>query len=231
MTFIEEPQAGELPVLRALLADPVVYVDVGAGEYAECSNTWPFYKAGGHGLLVEPNSEFWHELEVNRPRDILLSVAAHSFTGQMPMYRAGTVTSVHSDWAESKHSFIAAAMPLAAMLARYPDIRDNCQLCSIDVEGAERDVLLGIDWAAFRPKVFIVEYIKYHPTEVGEDLSGQWRKIIESHGYRECCRSWLNIIYIREKDWAEWEAIRGTVQPPHQTVEESRRHYAERYGR
>ena len=231
----EESQAGESPVLRALLPnDPVVYVDVGVGDYADWNVTWPFYKAGGHGLLVEPREEMWPDYIKERPRDVLCTSLAHDRADVLPLRIAGEGSSVREDW-DIDHIFEGVrylrAEPLRDILARYSEIRDTCQLCSIDVEGAEREAILGIDWSTFRPEVVLVEYIFYNKDTVGRDISGSWRGLLVDDGkYREACRSWLNIIYIRSDLWDRWEAVRDTVELPHATLEETKQHIADKYG-
>ena len=230
----DESQAGESPVLRALLPnDPVVYVDVGAGEYLDWNVTWPFYAAGGHGLLIEPREDMWPDFIVHRPRDSICGHIAYDTDGYVQLRLAEGCTTTRADW-DIGHIFRGSrtvrAEPLSTILSRYPDIRDTCQLCAIDVEGAERNVILGIDWQTFHPEVIIVEYIRYAPATVGPDISGEWAPLLLANDrYRECCRSWLNIIYLRTDLWERWEAIRDTVQMPHKTLKETIRHNKRKY--
>ena len=229
-----ESQAGESPVLRALLPDdPVVYVDVGTGDYLDWNVTWPFYEAGGHGLLVEPRTEMVAEYLAHRPRDMVCCAGVSDKRGWRSFRLAGSASSLREDWQISHietGSQLIHCEPLRDILARYPDIRDGCQLCSIDVEGWERHALLGIDWDRFRPDVMIIEYIFYDPHAVGPDISGDWASIVTARDrYRECCRSHLNIIYLRSDLWGRWEAVRDNVPMPHQTLEETRKHIQERY--
>ncbi len=231
----EESQAGETPILRALLpTDPVVYVDVGAGEYAEGSDTWPFYKAGGHGLLIEPREELWEELIVNRPRDVLCTqVVLRDPQNCVELRLAGGATTVRKDW-NIDHILTGTKLvrseSLRDILSRYPHIRDDCHFCTIDVEGSERQVLLGADWETFRPEVLMIEYIRYERNRVGEDISAEWAGVISPYYYRECCRSWLNIIYLRRDLWHRWEATGGHVPLPHATLEETQQYMRDTYG-
>ena len=220
-----ESQAGESPVLRALLPDdPVVYVDVGTGDYLDWNVTWPFYEAGGHGLLVEPRDDTWADYIAHRSRDVVCGRLAHDRHDCLDLRLAGGGSSTRMDWnighIETGVQRVLTE-PLSSILARHARIRDACQLCSIDVEGCEREVLLGTDWRTFRPEVLIIEYRDYDPDKVGADISGRWAGLLTDNGlYRECCRSWLNIIYVRTDSWERWEAVRDNVPMPHQTLEE-----------
>ncbi len=230
----EESQAGESPILRALLPDdPVIYVDVGVGDYANWNVTWPFYKKGGHGLLVEPRSDVWPDYFRHRPRDVLSPFGAHYRRASGILRLAGNASSLREDWAIDglqTGTMKIRLEPLCIILADYPEIRDNCQLCSIDTEGHEQAVLQGIDWKTFRPDIFIIEYRRYDQHKLGEDMSSTWHNFVLNKGYHECCRSWLNIIYLREDLWPRWQAVRDSVPPPHQTLEQTQEYNAAKYG-
>lgn len=234
MQNIAEPQAGEWSVLRALLPDdPVSYVDIGAGEYAHCNNTWPFYALGGSGLLIEPVPELCEDLLRYRPRDTVCQRACWNDVRDLELRLAYGATTARADW-NIEHiqqgTLIVQAATIAHILNEYPQFK-ACDLCSIDVEGCERQVLEGFDWQSFMPRVIIIEYIRYEPETTGEDISSEWVDLLTTNGmYRECCRSWLNIIYIRGDSWHRWLDVKDHVQLPHQSVEESRAYYKERYG-
>ncbi len=197
---------GEDAILRKLLPDdPVVYVDVGAAEPVQCSNTWQFYQAGGRGLLIEPLPEWWGPLLRHRPLDRLWPTAASDRQGgsRLRMCQAGS--SLDPEWRIKELGTTAIeTMRLKDILQVFPEIRDSCQFCDVDVEGHEREVLSGIDWGTFRPNVYCVEYPLYHPDHQGESTEDKWAHILLDNGYREVTRTPGNIIYVEEKleDWA-----------------------------
>ncbi len=193
-------------ILRELLPhDPVVYVDVGANAPEQASNTKQFYDAGGFGLLIEPLPKYWHSLLRHRPHDKLSPVAIsdHCGVGKLRLSKEGdgSASSLREDWNIQETGCIPVEMAtLASVLADYPDIRNCCQLCDIDVEGLEGEVLAGIDWSTFRPDVFCIEYIKFHPEHAGPDISGEWLAILLEHGYQEYIRTSAgNIIFTRKE--------------------------------
>ncbi len=196
-------QCEEDTILEALFPQPEigVYVDIGAGEPSQCSNTWALYQRGWRGLLIEPLPEFVFQLIRWRPGDIVWPVAASNRTGIVPFYVDNSVSSALVGWSDT-----APAKPLAAEcmdiaeILNMPDFhrfRDTCSLCSIDVEGYEPQVLSSIPWDTFRPKVFCVEYRKYDSTSMGADLSDQWEPILLEHGYVLHATTVLNKIYVK----------------------------------
>jgi len=195
----EGSQYGEDDIIAELLPeDGGVYVDIGAGEPVQCSNTWGLYQRGWRGLLVEPLFWYWPALLHQRPGDFLYDSAVRNYTGFTALRVQGTVSSVLPSWNISEQADLLVPCETAAeVLARFPAIRDACRFCNIDVEGVEGEVLQTIDWETFRPDVFCVEYRTYHPKKPGEDLSGEWKGILEAHGYKEVFRNMLNTIFRR----------------------------------
>lgn len=51
-----------------------IYVDIGANHPTDISNTYLFYRAGSHGITIEPNRELSALHKKFRGRDIVLSI-------------------------------------------------------------------------------------------------------------------------------------------------------------
>ena len=59
-------------------------------------------------------------------------------------------------------------LPLSKICKEYVPKNEEIQFCKIDVEGHEKNVLLGYDFENYRPKVFCIESTKpftYIPTQ------------------------------------------------------------------
>jgi len=193
-------QAGEDALIAQLFPDSTgVYVDVGAGDPVSCSNTFRLWERGWRGLLIEPRKEAVYDLCARRQGDFVYPVAASNQDGWARLRVQGSVSSMQADWniSEQTTSFCPTET-LRTILAKFPAIRDACQLCSIDVEGHEREVLEGIDWETFKPKAFIVEYAIYGMSAPFNDATAQWEPLLLSHGYKLWKMTSLNKIYVRE---------------------------------
>lgn len=190
-------QGDEDGILRELLpGNTGTYVDIGAGEPINNSNTWAFYERGWRGLLVEPLYQYWPMLVHGRPGDVLYDSAVRNYDGTTILRVQGTVSSVLPSWNIAEHAqLMIPCETTATLLAKFPTIRDACQFCSIDVEGAEKEVLETIDWGTFHPEVFCVEYREYKLHGVGRDLSGDWIDLLTAQGYKEVTRTPMNIIF------------------------------------
>lgn len=176
-----------------------VYVDVGAGDPISCSNTFRLWQRGWRGLLIEPRKDAVFDLCARRPGDCVYPVGADNYDGVSQLRLQGSVSSMQADWniVEQAKTFCNVET-MATILAKFPAIRDACQLCSIDVEGHERQVLEGIDWATFRPTVFVVEYVVYGVSDPQSDISDQWEPLLLAQGYRFHRKTGLNKIYVRD---------------------------------
>ena len=193
---------GEDPILRALLPDdPVVYVDVGAAHPVCCSNTWQFYKAGGRGLLIEPQTIFWPAILRRRPRDHLWPTAVGDRHEVKSWRSASSCSTFCDDWdiGESQPGRVEM-VPLQYALAELPHIRDAATFLDVDANGYEGQVLAGNDWDAFRPEVVCVKYVKHSPgvPHPKPTMNHLWEHILFANGYQEHKRTAGNIIYVRE---------------------------------
>lgn len=197
---IEGSQCEEDTILSHLLGDGTgSYVDIGAAHPIECSNTWRLYQKGWRGLLVEPNPRSWWGLLKYRPEDYLYPACASNVLSTRLLYEQGHVSSLLDEWPIERRDLIwSRTEPTQDILDRYPDVRDTCRLCSIDVEGHEREVLQGIDWKRFHPEVFVVEYRWYCSDAIGRDISGQWAGILANNGYWHFTSTNLNQIWRRK---------------------------------
>lgn len=192
-------QAGEDAILAELLPESNgVYVDVGAGEPISCSNTFQLWNRGWRGLLIEPRKDAVWDLCSRRYGDYVYPAAASNIDGYGQLHLHGSVSSLQADWniAEQALTFCPTER-LSSILAKFPSIRDACLLCSIDVEGHEREVLEGIDWVTFRPRVFCIEYIIYGVSPPNNENTERWEPLLLAQGYKLHQTTALNKIYVR----------------------------------
>lgn len=76
---------------------------------------------------------------------------------------------------------------------KYIPKKEIVQFCKIDVEGRERDVLLGYDFENYRPKVFCIESTKPGTFFFSYD---QWEDILIKNNYSFAFQYMINRYYI-----------------------------------
>lgn len=207
MPFVSYAQNREDVLLwRVLKRDRGFYVDVGAADPVDLSVTKAFYDRGWRGLNVEPQPHYHAALTSDRPRDITLSVVCAAESGELTFYelpdRPGWSTTDADTAAdlrgrgERMTERAVPAVTLAELCAEYAP-PEGIDFLKIDVEGAEKTVLEGADFARFRPRVLVVE-----ATGVGVQTPTHeaWEPLVLAADYRYAFFDGLNRYYVRSED-------------------------------
>ena len=169
------------------------FLDVGAHEPKTGSQTWLLESKGWQGLLIEPLPDLADRLRAERRGSRVFQVAcgAPGHPGTVEFHEA----------AAREHSGLARYASDAAdeyvRVHRVPMLtldeiieQAHCpavDFVSIDVEGAELDVLRGFDLARHRPSLVLLED---HLFNVKSHL------LLRASGYRLVKRTGLNSWYV-----------------------------------
>jgi FkbM family methyltransferase len=166
-------QQGEDLVVRSILDSLQVkkpsFIDIGAHHPTINNNTYLFYRAGGRGILVEPNPVYAKLLREQRPEDTVveagIGVTNESEADYYVIRGDGQLNTFSKKQADEivrqggtkmireiiKRPLVRVNDVLAKHLPSVPDF------FSIDVEGLDYEILKTLDFDRFRPKVFCVE--------------------------------------------------------------------------
>ncbi len=195
------------------------YVDVGAAEPDESSNTISLYRRGWRGLLIEPIVEFCAALRQARPLDdVYLGAVGHKRLARLRVAQPISCSSFLTEWPISAKEHRAVQVtPLQEIVDRYPEIKRECLLLSVDVEGMEKEVLETIDFSVFRPPVMVLESQDYRPALLANDgillfperpeRWPTWEPILLKNDYKffAATETGLNRVYVRT-DYKPWPA-------------------------
>ncbi len=185
--------------------DTGFYIDVGANDPVEDSLTKLFYDRGWCGINIEPDKTYWERLKEDRPRDINLPWALGAFDGETDFYEAtirGWSTSNKELGERYTNENIATktktnVYTLNTVLKKYP--QDTIHFLKIDVEGAEAEVLAGIDFTKIRPWVLIIESVD--PIS-HEGNYADWESSLLNNGYLFAYFDGLNRYYLAREQKA-----------------------------
>ena len=146
------------------------YVDIGANYPWKMSITASLYLMGWRGLLVEADSDLAAGLKVARPGDVVAEVAAGSMAGKLIFYRVpgtglGTLDLAEAAVARARGFEVleqnVQVEQVDSLLSRFVgDSPREIHFMSIDVEGAESQVLAGLSLREFRPWVLCIEAVE-----------------------------------------------------------------------
>lgn len=180
------------------------FIDVGAALPIDHSVTYHFYKQGWHGINIEPIPQFFNMFQLERLRDINLRCAMGSVSGTHIFYEVAdnlgrsSMDSKTANDASIGHEVIQYEVPVITLndlYERYSLV--EVDFLKIDVEGWEREVLLGNDWSKNRPCVVLVESI--HPVTHSPEWEN-WEYILLENKYTFACFDGLNRFYVRSED-------------------------------
>jgi FkbM family methyltransferase len=186
------------------------FVEVGANDPFERSQTWHLEQLGWTGVLIEPQPDLTAQLV--KSRKALVFAAACSAPGDagrmMSLHVAGPLSSL------DRERMAPGAAPQAVISVPVRTLDDilteanapsPIDLLSVDVEGHELEVMKGFDFARWRPRLIMME------DHVG-GLAKHW--YVQSCGYRLIRRVGNNGWYVPEDEpvkisWADrWEIFR-----------------------
>ncbi len=189
------------------------YIDIGAWDPVLDSVTKHFYDLGWRGINVEPIPQLHRAIASQRPRDTNLQVAVSDRRGRATFYcvtsGSGFSTlspAIAAGWRTRGQTVQEIEVPVVTLaeLCAGADVRD-VDFLKVDVEGAEREVIAGGDWARVRPRVVIVE-----ATQPGspEPAWHEWEPLLVAHRYTFGLFDGLNRYYVRSEDEGLLEAFR-----------------------
>ena len=197
------------------------YIDVGAAHPEEWSVTKAFYDRGWRGVSIEPEPDYADLLRQARPRDVVVQAALGAEPGRMTLHRfAGTGLTTFDDGIAARHAEAGfTSLPLKVEVSTLVAIcrlhaAKEIHFLKIDVEGAERAVLEGADFAKHRPWIALVEATE--PLSMTPNHAN-WEPMLLAAGYSFVWFDGLNRFYLAEERQA---ALRPFFQSPPNVFDE-----------
>lgn len=181
------------------------YIDVGAAHPVHDSVTCHFYKSGWSGINIDPLEKYFDAYQTLRPRDISLNVAASDFEGEIILFASEidgwstTVLKVAKDHLNlvgvSNQKKKVTCLTLNQICEKHAKQRE-IHFLKIDVEGGEKEVLLGLDLSRFRPWILLIE-ATFPNTQV--EVFADWEPLLIAKKYIFAYADGLNRFYLAEE--------------------------------
>ena len=155
--------------------EPGRYVDVGCNAPIRYSNTFELYLRGWRGINIDANRDLIDECTRVRKEDICIRAAVSDAVREVTFHKAkdDAVSTIDEtrlvEW--KKHFDFADEDKETLKTQRLTEILDanlagsNIDLLTIDVEGHDMQVLRGLDFAKYRPKIIIIEMHEFREIE------------------------------------------------------------------
>lgn len=205
MTLISYAQNGEDIMLWRALSDIEhgCYVDVGAQDPVDDSVTKFFYQRGWRGINVEPVAHWFGRLAEDRPDDTNVRLLMGSAEAESTIYEvvgtglSTTDSALAERYRREARSVVedrVATRTLDALLAEHAP--EAIHFLKIDVEGAEGEVLRGLDLRRHRPWILVIEATAPNSAIHCHE---EWEPGVLSAGYRFVYGDGLNRFYLAEE--------------------------------
>lgn len=164
------------------------YLELGAHDGRHLSNTLFFSERGWKGVLIEPDTQLYPSLTLNRPDDVCLHKAICANSTQVHFAEQGLTSGIYefmspefiAQWhptVKIEDLPVVHCAPLSAVLAR--EGMHHINFFSLDVENAELQVLMTLDFSLVRFDVIVVEA---DGTSAEKDEAV--KQLLMNHGYQ-----------------------------------------------
>ena len=196
-------QYGEQHLIEAALGDTKrgTYLDIGAHNGIECSNTRRLWDCGWYGVLVEPTKSRYTEAVKNYNSNAVV------FRNAICKESGNVIINNHIDIKDGRSSVYNSIEEILGKenftqeeveAITFNDLIDKChkyitsfnisniKVISIDAEGEDYNILSSIDFAVIRPKVLVIE--------TGQDYD-KIMALMEYNNYRLFARTYANLIF------------------------------------
>ncbi|MGO4666601.1 FkbM family methyltransferase [Bosea sp. 2RAB26] len=188
------------------------YLDLGAYDAVQLSNTYHFYEQGSTGVCVEADPELVSRIIGQRPKDRILNVAVSGLDkGTRDFFLMSSPTLNTLSRAEAHRLEREEACPIRAVTTvdvvpvseivatHFPE--RSLDFLSIDVEGGDADIIAGFDFDFARPKVICVETLSYSRTGL-QTKSSSAAEILSAKGYMLYADTYINTIFVDSAAWS-----------------------------
>jgi len=170
-----------------------IYIEVGANQPTQISNTYLFYRKGFHGIVIEPNREMTNLFRRFRPNDIHLEIGCSNINGILKFKNStsSVLSGFTDDIKEMKGQ--SSWVPILTVDEIWCDAGEKqiVFLLSIDTEGFDLNVIKGARETLKHTICAIIETSENDKDEIQEIMQAEGFKLIKK---TEC-----NCIYLNEE--------------------------------
>lgn len=182
-----------------------VYVDIGCNEPVRFSNTFNYYLQGWRGILVDANKELIKKCARIRKQDTVICAAVSDTVKEVTFHKSteSAVSTIDEErlkeweklWKfEKADQETVITRTLTGILDENLKGGQQVDLLSVDVEGHDFEVLKGLDFNKYRPKVIIIEC--HTIVNIGES---RIYNLLSTEGYELKGFAVLNAYYVDTK--------------------------------
>jgi FkbM family methyltransferase len=187
------PEDAEEPLKAAFFgAQPGFFVDVGANDPRQGSQSFALEQAGWRGVLIEPQPDLAEKLRQARTACVFAAACSSPQNAgkTLPLYLAGVLSSLDNRLAVTgvrPHNSVAVPVRTLDDILIEAAAPSPIDFLSIDIEGHEVEAFAGFDFARWHPRLILMED---HVTSLAK------HRLLVRAGYRLIRRTGLNGWYV-----------------------------------
>ena len=174
----------------------IFYIDVGSSNPIVYSVTKLLYdQRGAHGINIEPQAELAELTREQRTRDITICAGVGQKTERKRLYLQGGLSTVVDENVRCETSDYQEIpiFKLADLCEMLIPAGRHISFLKIDVEGFEREVLLGTDFSRWRPQIVVMESTKPNSDVF---IHEKWEEILTQNNYHYVKTYGVNRYYV-----------------------------------
>lgn len=191
--------------------DDIFYIDVGSNDPFNGSVTKLLYDMKrARGINIEPQPWLCKLTEMERPRDITICTAVGKEEGKLSLYvqDGGSTFCKENVIVDNCDTIDVDVVRLSSICDKYLDGRKSFSFLKIDVEGFEKEVLNGMDFEKYRPKIIVMESTIPRTEDFVHD---EWEDILITNKYTFVYTRGVNRYYIADEVQDEYQEALSTL--------------------
>ena len=186
-------------VLKSMPSEDIYWIDVGSNDPYIGSVTQLFYERGGCGINIDMEKNLIDITKGVRKRDVNLWTAVGSKDGSIDFYSQGDyggLSTAVTEFVENEGA-LKQTVPITTLNKICDEyVVKSLTFLKIDVEGMEKEVLLGMDFSKYRPWILIIESTL--PKTMIPDYE-KWESIVREAGYHFVYTHGVNRYYVADE--------------------------------
>jgi FkbM family methyltransferase len=185
-----------------------IYVDVGCNDPISGNNFFKLYLLGWKGICIDGNIDVLKNYKKIRPNDIVVNELISEKEKELVFYisddnKVSTGSETQFNIAKEKWKFnetnkkILVAKTLTQVLDIYLDSNYKIDVLSIDVEGMDFEVLLGLNLKKYTPKIIIIELGELNKIKIEDN---NIYKLLTQMGYKLISQTFITSFFIYNEE-------------------------------
>lgn len=185
-----------------------IYVDVGCNDSINGNNFFKLYLLGWNGICIDGNENVLKNYHIIRPKDKVVNELISEKEKELVFYiseddKVSTGSEAQFQIAKEKWKFndtnkkYLKTKTLTQILDKHLDSKFPIDVLSIDVEGMDYEVLLGLNFKKYSPKLIIIELGELDMMNIEDN---NIYKLLFNNGYKFISQNFITSFFLKNEE-------------------------------